>query len=419
MRKSRPERPFRIESLEVVGIFSAESKAMPTNSLFAKGHVMKLYEHVKGTLVEQINKIPDNDIPIIDAEDLAQQMADGAKLNCPRFTGEIEYEKPPFVANSEVVVVKVRVGFVGSAEVFEYSDSYYPSIEQRIDIEPTCLVIHMRMSRGNSLTLEPQIKAILSRIQPTLDGIARVVPHLQNTMKGQLFGRIQERKNDLGNYNKIVEDLAKSGFKLRLRDDAIIRQVVPVNLKPSVIKWKKDGKGEQEPEISMDDYEEILSRICSMISVCERGPETFSKMGEEDLRTILLFGLNGIFEGDTTGETFNGLGKTDILIRRNDKNLFMAECLIWDGSEKFRKKVIDQLFKYATWRDQKLAVIVFNRKQGFSNTVTKMNAEVEKLPNRVGPMPYAGETGSRHLMRCADDPQKEFVLTCMAFEVPA
>ena len=92
----------------------------------------------------------------------------------------------------------------------------------------------------------------------------------------------------------------------------------------------------------------------------ERSPSVFKSMEEEHLRTILLVALNGVFKGDATGETFNGAGKTDILIRVADRNVFIAECLIWDGPDYFRKKLTDQLFQYSTWRNSKLAAIVFN-----------------------------------------------------------
>jgi hypothetical protein len=45
-------------------------------------------------------------------------------------------------------------------------------------------------------------------------------------------------------------------------------------------------------------------------------------------------------------------GKTDILIRDNDKNIFIAECKFWGGPKLF-KETIDQLLGYTSWRDTK------------------------------------------------------------------
>jgi hypothetical protein len=42
-------------------------------------------------------------------------------------------------------------------------------------------------------------------------------------------------------------------------------------------------------------------------------------MREEDLRQHFLVQLNGQYEGQATGETFNFQGKTDILIRAEEE----------------------------------------------------------------------------------------------------
>jgi hypothetical protein len=42
------------------------------------------------------------------------------------------------------------------------------------------------------------------------------------------------------------------------------------------------------------------------------------------------------------GELFNGDGKTDILVRVDGRNVFIAECKIWNGPKNFND-AIDQL----------------------------------------------------------------------------
>jgi len=44
--------------------------------------------------------------------------------------------------------------------------------------------------------------------------------------------------------------------------------------------------------------------------------------------TVLLVNLNAVFEGQVGGEVFNHRGKTDILIRVQDNNVFVGECKI-------------------------------------------------------------------------------------------
>jgi hypothetical protein len=62
------------------------------------------------------------------------------------------------------------------------------------------------------------------------------------------------------------------------------------------------------------------------------------------------------FKAQATGETFNFQGKTDILIRVEAKNVYIAECKFWKG-EKTLLATLDQLLSYLSWRDTKAALL--------------------------------------------------------------
>jgi hypothetical protein len=64
------------------------------------------------------------------------------------------------------------------------------------------------------------------------------------------------------------------------------------------------------------------------------------------------------FEYSSTGETFNKSGKTDILVRHQKSNIFVAECKFWGGAKK-HFETIDQILSYLTWRDSKTAIVYF------------------------------------------------------------
>jgi hypothetical protein len=86
---------------------------------------------------------------------------------------------------------------------------------------------------------------------------------------------------------------------------------------------------EPEPVLSDADYEHILQVVQNMAQVRERSPSAFAAMDEEPLRSHFLVQLNGHYEGQATGETFNYQGKTDILIRSEGRNIVVAECKYW------------------------------------------------------------------------------------------
>ncbi len=103
-------------------------------------------------------------------------------------------------------------------------------------------------------------------------------------------------------------------------------------------------------------YQEILKTIHETGKVFERLPSTYAGKDEESLRDHLILQLEPRFEYSSTGETFNKSGKTDILIRHQKSNIFVAECKFWGGAKK-HFETIDQILSYLTWRDSKTAWI--------------------------------------------------------------
>jgi len=174
-----------------------------------------------------------------------------------------------------------------------------------------------------------------------------------------------------------------------------------------------------EPALEMKQYEEVLGVISNMAIALERTPSVFANMEEEHLRDFLLVMLNAIFEGQATGETFNREGKTDILIRVENRNIFIAECKIWDGP-KTLTGAIDQLLGYLCWRDTKAATIAFSRRKNFSAVLEAISGAVETHPNckrRVAG--YQAESSFRFVLAQKGDPQSDITLTVLAFQVPA
>ncbi|MFC0213896.1 hypothetical protein ACFFK0_15805 [Paenibacillus chartarius] len=172
-----------------------------------------------------------------------------------------------------------------------------------------------------------------------------------------------------------------------------------------------------EPSLGSDDYEHILEIINKTALMLERSPQTFRSMGEEQLRDQFLVPLNSHYEGQATGETFNFNGKTDILIKAQDRNIFVAECKIWRG-QKSLSDALDQLLGYSTWRDTKTALIIFNRNKDLTNVLSKIPETVKNHPNYKRELKISGETKFRYVFRHRDDISRELTLTILVFEVP-
>ena len=140
-------------------------------------------------------------------------------------------------------------------------------------------------------------------------------------------------------------------------------------------------------------------------------------MGEEDLRQHFLVQLNGQYEGQATGETFNYEGRTDILVRVQGRNIFIAECKFWRGSADL-KNAIDQLLGYTSWRDTKAALLIFNRDTVMSTVLKNVPVAVQGHPNWKSNYDCDQETGFRCAFTHRDDPGKTITLTVLVFNVP-
>jgi hypothetical protein len=148
----------------------------------------------------------------------------------------------------------------------------------------------------------------------------------------------------------------------------------------------------------------------------ERSPSLTARLAEPEIRLLLLIGLNAVFEGQAMGEVFNSRGKTDILIRVADNNVFVAECKIWYSEEEFRK-AIDQLLGYLTWRDTKGALLLFVRNRNVTAVITKAVAVIGAHPCLVGTRPVDGGGTARRdfILHAEDDPERQIRLAFMPF----
>ena len=142
-----------------------------------------------------------------------------------------------------------------------------------------------------------------------------------------------------------------------------------------------------------------------MATVMERSPSAFVSIDEEALRSHFLVQLNGHYEGQATGETFNYDGKTDILIRVDGRNIFIAECKYWGGATKL-SDTIDQMLGYATWRDTKLALIIFNRNRTCPAVLESIQETVPPHPSFKRDLGRTSDTSFRYVIGHRDNPNR-------------
>ncbi|WP_417353516.1 hypothetical protein [Flavobacterium alkalisoli] len=147
------------------------------------------------------------------------------------------------------------------------------------------------------------------------------------------------------------------------------------DLKPLLTKEEKKIVLKTEADFDKI-YEQIVDQIFYFGVNLEKSKRVYQNFDEESFRDYFLPYLNSISENfSATGETFNKIGKTDILIQDNNGiNIFIGECKLWKGENEL-KKALDQLFeRYVNWRDEKVALIIFNTKhKDFTKLISKAN----------------------------------------------
>ncbi len=172
-----------------------------------------------------------------------------------------------------------------------------------------------------------------------------------------------------------------------------------------------------DPTLNLDVYSNILKIIHDVGKAIERMPSTYEGKSEEALRDHLLMFLEPQFEGSTTGETFNKSGKTDILLRYQNSNVFIAECKYWSGETKYLE-TIDQILSYLTWRDSKAAIVLFVRNKDFSTVIETVKTTTPKHFNYLR---FDGEkenTWLSYRVHLNEDKNREVYLTVLLFHFP-
>jgi hypothetical protein len=165
-------------------------------------------------------------------------------------------------------------------------------------------------------------------------------------------------------------------------------------------------------------YFKILDRIIQLGINLERYPGLTKYLDEEGIRNYFLPHLNSISQSHSAmGETFNKKGHTDILIQDNNGyNVFIAECKLWKGQAYLHDAIDQLLVRYVSWRDEKTALLVFNKNvSGFSDVIIKGMEAVENHPNCLSMIKKRKETSFSYIFRQGEDPDKKIKLELVLF----
>jgi len=315
-------------------------------------------------------------------------------------------------------VIKFHLPFTGDEKLLKVRASSYSLSAPLITVEDGCICFKII-----NFNYEP------TKIKQDSDGIIN-----------SIIGQNGYLTNDLNQFNATIESTASQAFDARKqqflsKNDLMSALGVPVRKssgtpstfsipakRTKVIATKPKPKVTEKgykPEPTLDNiiYHQILKLIHDVGKEFERLPSLYSNKGEEDLRDHILFVLEPNFEGSATGETFNKIGKTDVLLRHDGNNVFIAELKFWHGKKGFLD-TISQLLGYLTWRDSKAAVVMFVGNKNFSQVLDTAKEVICEHENYLGFVSEQDDSWYHYRFHINDDPNREVKLSLMLFHLP-
>jgi len=354
------------------------------------------------------------DVPVLDTESIVADQREAKIDGSHDFRYGSRLDGKPNLADGSTI--EITIPFTGDSQAFTIRPTSFDFNPPRAYVGSDSLTLQFTGINQSSEQVKAKIDRAIGSLQKYLANLRMNAESLNSSLRGIANQAIESRRKKLlANQNLVVS----LGFALKENPRSpqtytapnVRRKLAPTPPPASSAPYRP------EPSLSDKDYEHILDVIQNMTNVMERSPAAFASMNEEALRMHFLVQLNGHYEGQATGETFNYEGKTDILIRQDGKNIFIGECKFWGGPKKLTE-AIDQLLGYSSWRDTKVALLIFNRNKDLSKVLDSVQATVADHANCKRVVGAQSETSFRYVFSHRDDANREMILTVLVFDVP-
>lgn len=258
----------------------------------------------------------------------------------------------------------------------------------------------------------------LKSIMQQLAHVQRDVERFNSSLEAQIKSAFESNKSRVRAKSGV---LASLGVPIKKTSETSPTFAVPAPQKRKKIILNKPEVNEvgysPEPSLDQSVYNDILQMIHDVGKEFERLPSLYAQKEEEHLRDHFLMMLEPNFNGSATGETFNKTGKTDILLRHENTNVFIGECKFWKGKKSFLA-TISQLLGYLTWRDSKAAVIMFVPNKDFSSAVDVAKSSVNEHENFIKFVNEKDETWFNYEFHLNGDRNRTVKIAVMLYHTP-
>lgn len=311
----------------------------------------------------------------------------------------------------------VRIPYSGNGELFRCRPSTFLRWSPKVFLEDDRLCFGFVDFDYNADEITKRVDKNISDLRQWLGYLNTDIRRYNNRLRELVYNIFQARKQRI---LQRKQKLAAAGLPEKSTGEAKqTYSIPPPRIRKKIVLKPDSARKDQESEPMLDQstYHDILKTIYDLGRTMEKHPSTYEGKNEEQLRDHILTFLEPGTEGSATGETFNKSGKTDILIRHEAHNVFVAECKFWRG-EKYYFKGLDQLLDYLTWRDSKTAFVVFVQNKEFTTVLNKVEEITLQHSNCVRFLNGPEESWFNYEFSLPGDVERKVKVALLLFHFP-
>ncbi|MFA5992076.1 MAG: hypothetical protein WC796_00030 [Candidatus Pacearchaeota archaeon] len=310
-------------------------------------------------------------------------------------------------------LIEIHVPFEGKAGFLSIQPSTCQMnyIEGEVTYNEIILPFSFFPDIDKSEALRKEIDSALDYVKKQTMSMNKDIESFNQKLPSLISSQIKRRKSILENQKKIMVEIGIPEKEIKMKQIGFVKPIEKKSIKIQNIVAVSD-----DIVLENEIYEEITNSINSLGINLERVNKIVRSLDEESLRDILFVALNSSFRGTVSTEAFNKSGKTDLLIRQNNKNLYISECKIWRGDVYFNEG-IDQLLSNLTWRDSKCSYIIFSKNDDPNKVISKAQELLSRHPNHVSLIKKISESCYLFKFKNKNDPNKNLLLTLHLFSL--
>jgi hypothetical protein len=403
------DRQYLFMSTEV-GVVINQSRQNAVDAIHAFG-TDGLLAHSVDEWVAELTDDHRIEVPTIDAAQCFMTEAEGY---IPQYAVPNPNFREPGSATVKGTIYTFHIPYVGNRGMLYVKPTQHPIKAPIAASTENEILITIAGAWLDKAAIDKECDDNLALIQQYLDRLGKDVEPFNQALPSTLCPLIETRRT-AAEASKATSASLKYPIKPRANAPTTYR--VPALRRKVTRPASTPTTPGADPVLEEEHYKHILSVIENMTSVMERSPSVFAHLEEEHIRFHYLVQLNAQYDGEAVGEAFNYRGKTDILVRHQNQNLFIAECKFWDGA-KTLTETINQILSYVTWRDTKTAIILFVNRKDFSPVVTSAVDTMKQHGQYVSGPQKEGETRFRYIFKHPNDPNRYVTITLMMFNIP-